>query len=61
MHNDANVVSIGARMHSVDEAVGFVETFLATAFTGEERHVRRIGMLTAYEQSGDLPPLPPAI
>ncbi|HSS67938.1 MAG TPA: ribose-5-phosphate isomerase [Nocardioidaceae bacterium] len=58
MHNDANVVSIGARMHSVDEAVGFVETFLATDFTGEERHVRRLGMLTAYEQSGDLPPLP---
>ena len=58
MHNDANVVSIGARMHAVDEAVGFVETFLATAFTGEERHARRIAMLTAYEQSGELPPIP---
>jgi ribose 5-phosphate isomerase B len=58
MHNDANVVSIGARMHTVDEAVGFVETFLATAFTGEERHARRIAMLTAYEQSGELPPVP---
>ena len=58
MHNDANVVSIGARMHSDDEAVGFVETFLATAFTGEERHARRIAMLTAYEQTGELPPLP---
>jgi ribose 5-phosphate isomerase B len=58
MHNDANVVSIGARMHAVDEAAGFVETFLATAFTGEERHTRRIALLTAYEQTGDLPPLP---
>jgi ribose 5-phosphate isomerase B len=58
MHNDANVVSIGARMHSDDEAVGFVETFLATEFTGEQRHARRIAMLTAYEQSGTLPPLP---
>jgi ribose 5-phosphate isomerase B len=58
MHNDANVVSIGARMHTVDDAVGFVETFLATAFTGEERHARRIAMLTAYEQSGELPPVP---
>src|SRR3954454_18109447 len=58
MHNDANVVSIGARMHSVGEAVGFVETFLSTDFTGEERHARRIGMLTAYEQTRQLPPLP---
>jgi ribose 5-phosphate isomerase B len=58
LHNDANVVSIGARMHSVDEAAGLVETFLATEFTGEERHARRIAMLAAYEQTGDLPPLP---
>src|SRR3954467_7329157 len=60
MHNDANVVSIGARMHTVDEAVGFVETFLATDFTGEERHARRLAQLAAYEQTGALPPLPAA-
>jgi ribose 5-phosphate isomerase B len=58
MHNDANVLSIGARMHSIDEAVGFAETFLATAFTGEDRHARRIAMLTRYEETGELPPLP---
>jgi ribose 5-phosphate isomerase B len=58
MHNDANVVSIGARMHSLEEATAFVETFLSTAFTGEERHARRLAMLTDYEQTGDLPPLP---
>jgi ribose 5-phosphate isomerase B len=58
MHNDANVVSIGARMHSIDDAVGFVQTFLSTAFTGEERHARRIGMLTDYERTKQLPPLP---
>jgi ribose 5-phosphate isomerase B len=49
LHNDANVVSIGARMHSVDEATGFVEVFLATQFSGEERHRRRIALLTDYE------------
>ncbi len=57
-HNDANVVSIGARMHTLDEATRFVEVFLATPFSAEERHSRRIGMLTKYEETGELPPLP---
>jgi ribose 5-phosphate isomerase B len=56
-HNDANVISVGGRMHSVDEMTRFVEIFLATAFTGEERHVRRIAMLTDYESTGRLPAL----
>jgi ribose 5-phosphate isomerase B len=45
-------------MHSLDDMTHFVDVFLATAFTGEERHVRRIAMLADYEQTGDLPPLP---
>ncbi|HET8559814.1 MAG TPA: ribose-5-phosphate isomerase [Marmoricola sp.] len=57
-HNDANVVSVGGRMHTVEEMTRFVEVFLTTGFTGEERHVRRIGMLTGYERTGELPPLP---
>jgi ribose 5-phosphate isomerase B len=56
-HNDANVISLGARMHSVPEATGFVEVFLATPFSGEQRHVRRISMLVGYERSG-VPPSP---
>jgi ribose 5-phosphate isomerase B len=57
-HNDANVVSVGGRMHTVDDMTRFVEVFLGTAYSGEERHTRRIGMLTAYEKTGNLPPLP---
>jgi ribose 5-phosphate isomerase B len=57
-HNDANVISVGGRMHTVDEMTRFIEVFLGTAFTGEERHVRRIGMLADYEATGELPPLP---
>jgi ribose 5-phosphate isomerase B len=57
-HNDANVIAIGARMHALDEATRFVEIFLATPFSAEERHRRRIGMLTVYEQTGALPELP---
>ena len=48
-HNDANVIAIGARQHSVDEAIALVETFLAEPFSGNERHQRRIDQLAAYE------------
>jgi ribose 5-phosphate isomerase B len=57
-HNDANVLSVGGRMHSVEEMTRFIGIFLTTDFTGEERHVRRLGMLSDYETTGDLPPLP---
>jgi len=57
-HNDANVVSVGGRMHSVEDMTRFVEVFLTTAFSDEERHVRRIGQLSTYDESGELPPLP---
>ena len=57
-HNNANVVGIGARMHPVEDAVAFAETFLSTPYSGEERHTRRIEMLSDYESTGVLPPLP---
>jgi ribose 5-phosphate isomerase B len=56
MHNDANVVAIGARMHSVEDATRFVEVFLTTDFTGEARHSRRIAMLRDYEETGRVSP-----
>ncbi|GGJ89722.1 ribose-5-phosphate isomerase [Streptomyces camponoticapitis] len=57
-HNDANVISIGARMHTQAESTTFVEIFLGTEYTGEERHARRIQMLATYETKGELPPIP---
>ena len=51
-HNDANVISLGARDHDEADAIRFVEIFLATPFSGAERHARRIAMLTEYEQTG---------
>ena len=57
-HNHAQVVAIGARMHTAEEAVEIVETFLATKPSPEERHLRRIEQLLAYERTGTPPPLP---
>ena len=57
-HNDANVLSIGARQHTHDEAARFVEVFLETPFSGDARHQRRIDQMSAYERTGELPPLP---
>ena len=57
-HNDAQVLSMGGRMQSVDESKEMVRVFLGTDFTGEERHQRRIDMVSAFEADGTVPPLP---
>lgn len=49
-HNDANVAGIGARQHSVPEALAIIDAFVDTPFSEGERHVRRIQLLTDYEE-----------
>ena len=50
-HNNANIASIGGRMHSREQIVDLVLAFLTTDFSGAERHVRRLDLISAYEQS----------
>lgn len=57
-HNNANVLSLGAREYPVADAVTFARVFVETPFSGESRHVRRIEMISNYEKTGELPPLP---
>ncbi|MFB4351754.1 ribose-5-phosphate isomerase [Microbacterium sp. LS_15] len=59
-HNDANVISIGARQHTFDEVTSFIDTFIATPFSDEERHVRRIAQIADFERDGSLLPDPRA-
>ena len=51
-HNNANLCAIGARQHSIDEALLFIDTFIRTEFPGDDRRVRRISQLAEYEATG---------
>jgi ribose 5-phosphate isomerase B len=53
-HNDANVISLGGRMHDEKFCLELVYTFLSTPFSEDERHVRRIGLISKYEEKGQL-------
>jgi len=48
-HNDANVLAMGARVVGAGLASDIVDIFLATPFSGEQRHIRRIEMITGME------------
>lgn len=51
-HNNANVISIGGRMHSIDVCKELIDTFIATPFSFDERHMRRIGLIADFENEG---------
>jgi ribose 5-phosphate isomerase B len=55
LHNDANVLSLGARMYGADAAISFVKVFIGTPFSGEPRHARRLAEVADYERTGQLP------
>ena len=57
-HNHAQLIGVGARMHTVEEATAIVDAFLATPVSPEERHGRRVQQLLDYERTGTPPPLP---
>ena len=53
-HNDANVVAVGGRQHSLPEATEIIEAFLAEPFSGAERHLRRIAQIAEFEANGTI-------
>ena len=53
-HNNANVIAIGGRMHSIDDCKAIIDAFIATPFSNDERHIRRINLISQYEETGDI-------
>lgn len=53
-HNDANVISLGARQHSREEILELIKVFIETPFSQDERHSRRIGKIATYEETGEV-------
>jgi ribose 5-phosphate isomerase B len=53
-HNNANVVSVGGRMHSIEECKAIIDAFIATPFSNDERHIRRINKITKFEETGEI-------
>ncbi|ORC22148.1 ribose-5-phosphate isomerase [Rothia nasimurium] len=51
-HNNAQIVAVGGRQHSAEEALSIIKVFLTAAWTQEERHTRRIGQIAEYETTG---------
>ena len=57
-HNDANVVGLGVRQHTAEEAIEILEAFVTEPFSAEQRHLKRIDQVAQYERSRPAPPRP---
>ncbi|MEO7588760.1 MAG: ribose-5-phosphate isomerase [Arachnia sp.] len=51
-HNDANIISLGGRMQSLEDAWEMVDVFINTPFSGEKRHQRRIDQISEQDNKG---------
>ena len=53
-HNNANVVAVGGRVHTLDVSKAIVDAFINTPFSKDERHIRRINQMANYETKGTI-------
>jgi ribose 5-phosphate isomerase B len=57
-HNNAQLIGIGGRMHTQEEALAIVDAFVSTPWSEAPRHQRRIDILADYERTHVAPPVP---
>jgi ribose 5-phosphate isomerase B len=57
-HNNAQLIGLGGRLHTVPEALAIVDTFLTASWSKDPRHQRRIDILAEYERTHEPPPVP---
>jgi len=48
-HNNANVIAVGGRMHEISLVKEIIDTFIASPFSHDERHLRRIKKISEFE------------
>ena len=53
-HNNANVVAVGGRVHTLEDSMAIVDAFINTPFSNDERHIRRINQMANYETKGTI-------
>lgn len=53
-HNNANVVAIGGRMHLIADCKAIIDAFISTPFSKDERHIRRINLISNFEETGNI-------
>ena len=51
-HNNANVIAVGGRMHEISVVKEIIDTFIASPFSNDERHIRRIKKISDFENKG---------
>ena len=59
-HNNALLIGIGGRMHTVEEALAIVDAFVSTPWSEAPRHQRRVDIVDDYERTRIAPPVPGA-
>jgi ribose 5-phosphate isomerase B len=52
-HNNANVIAVGGRMHELPLVKEIIDTFIAHPFSEDERHIRRINKIAAFENKNN--------
>jgi len=57
-HNNALLIGIGGRMHSVEEALAIVDAFISTSWSDAPRHRRRVDIMAEFERTGIAPQVP---